>query len=200
MAESPREVAHLHAEEIFDVHEAARYLKINEQTLRRLAREKQIPSFKVGGSWRFMRSRLDRWSESQQHTRRAPHILVVDDESIVRSFFQRVLESKGFRVTAAGGGREALELFSKEVPDLVILDLMMPDMNGAETLREIRMGWEFVPVIIITGYPDSELMSQALHHSPFALLPKPAVPDQLLEAVKWAIGRENLPPELTEER
>lgn len=192
MADFSRNSQDTHGDEMLDAEEAARYLKINVQTLRRLAREQQIPSFKVGGSWRFMRSRLDRWAESQQQKRR-PTILVIDDEEIVRTFIARVLEGHGFRVTGVAGGQEGLAWMATNSPDLVILDLMMPEMNGVETLKLMRQRWDFIPVIIITGYPDSELMSRALEHSPFALLPKPATPEQLLEAVRWAIGAENLP-------
>ncbi len=192
MVDFSRNAPDNHADEMLDAEEAARYLKINVQTLRRLAREQQIPSFKVGGSWRFMRSRLDRWAETQQQARK-PNVLVIDDEDIVRTFIARVLESHGFRVTGVSSGQEGLNWMAINSPDLVVLDLMMPEMNGAETLRIMRQRWDFIPVIIITGYPDSELMSQALAHSPFALLPKPATPDQILEAVRWAIGAENTP-------
>ena len=176
--------------EMLDAHQAAEYLGLNAQTVRLLARENGIPAFKVGGSWRFKRSFLDRWAESQQQTRRGPmHILVVDDDEPVCDWVREVLESEEFSVSAASGGAEALELMRAEVPDLVMLDLKMPEMDGPATLRKIRQHYGSLPVVILTGYPDSELMTRALEYSPITLLAKPATAEQILKTVS-AILRE----------
>lgn len=180
-------------EVMLDAHEAAEYLRLNVQTLRRLVREKEIPGFKVGGAWRFKKSKLDEWVEGREAARLAPTILVVDDDEMVLAYLRRVLERKGLNVVAFGDGREALAWLDEHTPQLLISDLMMPGMSGAETLRKVRARHAFLPVILITGYPDSELLSQALEHSPFALLPKPVLPGKLIEAVRWALGAENLP-------
>jgi excisionase family DNA binding protein len=173
---------------ILDIPEAAAYLRINEQTLRRLAREGVIPAFKVGRAWRFKSTSLDNWAETQQSAAqeapRTHRILVVDDEARVRSFLEDLLALEGHEVVTASDGSEALPLLREKKADLVFLDLKMPRMNGPETLRGIREEFGPLPVIILTAYPESELVSEALPHSPVMLLSKPATPDQILSAVQ----------------
>lgn len=174
--------------DVLDARQAAAYLRLNAQTVRRLARQNLLPAFKVGGSWRFRKSSLDRCAESQHRPpRKQGHILVVDDEQAVLDFVRHTLEREGFRVSTAAGGAEALELVRQEAPDLVVLDLKMPGMDGPTTLKEIRKAHAALPVIIITGYPDSDLMAEALRYSPVLLLPKPVPPRQLLEAVRLVL-------------
>lgn len=174
--------------DLLDVREAAAYLKLNEQTVRRLARERQIPGFKVGGSWRFKRSVLDRWTDSQHTESGKAKILVVDDDKAILEFVVLTLAKEGFEVTKASGGEQALELMRQDVPDLVILDLKIPGMDGPAVLKEIRRRWGRLPVVILTGYPDSELMHRALQHSPLLVLAKPAGREQILHAIEQALA------------
>ena len=179
-------------DEVLDAREAAKYLKINEQTIRRLARDNEIPAFRVGGTWRFKKSSLNRWAESQELNRRSPHVLIVDDEEAIRVALQRLLELERFKVTTAGGGIAALEALQEEVPDVVLLDMKMPDMDGPTVLQEIRKGWGSLPVIILTGYPDSDLVSHALQFSPITLLAKPVTPAQVVATVRGLIGNQKV--------
>ena len=175
-------------DDVLDVRQAAQYLRTSPQTLRRLARRRQIPGFKVGGQWRFKKSILDRWAESQRALPGDATILVVDDEEPIRDTVRRILEKEGFKVVTAARGAEALEIMRRGVPDAIILDLKMPGMDGPSLLGEIRREWNGVRVIILTGYPDSELMKRALIHSPITLLAKPAPPEQIVEAVRGTLG------------
>jgi CheY-like chemotaxis protein len=79
-------------------------------------------------------------------------ILVVEDEEAQRILYEEELTSLGYKVRLAGNGKEALEMAREERPDLVILDIMMPGMNGLETLRELLNDDPRVPVIINTAY------------------------------------------------
>jgi len=169
-------------DEVLETSEASRYLKINVQTVRRLARERQIPAFKVGGVWRFKRSSLDRWAGSQE-TRQQGRVLVVDDEQMVRDFVREVIEREGHQVDVASDGEQALDLMEKAAPDLVLLDLSMPGMDGPATLAQIRKRWGNLPVAILTGYPDSKLMGQTLEFSPVVLLVKPVRRQQIVDTV-----------------
>ncbi|MFQ5739177.1 MAG: response regulator [Acidobacteriota bacterium] len=177
-------------EDVLDAREAANYLRINEQTVRRLARDSEIPAFKVGGSWRFKRSSLDRWSDLQERRPKAKQrsVLVIDDEEVVRGVLKATLEGKGFQVTAVAGGADVIPLLAERKPDVVFLDLKMPRMDGPTVLKKIRDGWGAVPVIVLTGYPDSDLMHRALEHSPITLLAKPSSPGQILQAVDGILG------------
>jgi DNA-binding response OmpR family regulator len=79
-------------------------------------------------------------------------IMVVDDEKNILSLYQLELEEEGYEVVTANSGKEALELFDKEKPDLVTLDIMMPNMDGIQVLRKLKEKNPNVPVIILTAY------------------------------------------------
>jgi len=160
--------------DIIDVGRAAQLLGVHEDTLRRLAREDKVPAFKIGGGWRFSRSALMRWAESQRPQRRTRRtVLVIDDEAFIRDVIGQAVEEAGYRVVTTSDGGEALEFMRQDLPDVVLLDLALPGMDGPTTLREIRKAHGAIPVVIITGFPDSDLMTRALEFSPVTLLAKP---------------------------
>jgi len=175
--------------DVLDPRAAAELLGMHEETVRRLARERKIPAYKVGGLWRFSRSMLYRWAEAQQTRQQPRRVLVVDDELAIRETVKRILEAEGYVVATAARGQEALEHVRRETPDAVLLDLKLPGMDGPATLREMRRLHATLPVIILTGYPDSDLMTQALEHSPVMLLAKPVDPDRMIEAVRCVMAR-----------
>ena len=170
---------------ILTVAEAADYLKLHAETLRRMARRGQLPSFKIGTEWRFSRDALNRWIENQQRPSiPAPVVLVVDDEEVIRSICRRALEPKGDVVREANNGGEALRLLEEELPDVVLLDLKMPVMNGAAVLAEMKRRCPDVNVAIITAYADSDMMTRALKWSPFMVIEKPFRPKAILRCVQ----------------
>jgi PAS domain S-box-containing protein len=117
-------------------------------------------------------------------TKKATHVLVVDDDCEVREALCLLLENAGFDVATAAGGHEALQLMGQKRPDLVVLDLMMVGLDGPSTLKEIRKKLGPIPVIVYTGFPDSDLMKRALESSPFTLLAKPCPPKLIVETVR----------------
>ena len=189
-----RESAVAHETELLDVYGAAEYLSVHEQTVRRLARKNDIPSSKVGRQWRFDKAALRRWLATHHERSRScsAHILVVDDEEGTHALARAALEPEGCRVSAASGGAEALDLMRKERPDAVLLDLKMPGMDGPAVLKEIRRGYGDLPVIIITGYPDSDLMARAMEYCPITMLAKPAASRQILASVESVLGNRSL--------
>ena len=92
-----------------------------------------------------------------------PTVLVIDDQIELRTLFQRVLERGGYQVIAAEGGEEALRATEAWKPDLILLDLAMPDMDGLEFLRRVRRrsGWQSVPVLILSGMLSAEQIAAA---------------------------------------
>ena len=92
---------------------------------------------------------------------RNPVILVVDDQFGVRWLLCEVLKGEDYKVKLAGNGLEAIEEVKKEVPDLIIMDIKMPGMNGLETLREIKKLNYTGPVIFITAYGELGIINQA---------------------------------------
>lgn len=170
------------------IHEAAAYLSVHPQTVRRLARKGKLPSFKVGQSWRFSKAALQQWVDTHHLRTRPPRVLIVDDEVSIRKSTCAILENANYSVTTAADGPEALERIADTPPNVVLLDLQLPKMDGAETLARIRETDANISVIIMTGYPESELMSRALAHGPFLVMAKPVSKSQLLEGVLTALN------------
>ena len=173
--------------EVMSSQGAADYLQFKEQTIRKLAREGKIPAFQVGASWRFRKSTLDAWAESQSRVPPQPSpskVLVVDDEEMIRDLLRTTLEDEGFKVTTAENGAEALKSLENGTFDVVVLDLKMPVLDGPSTLKSIRQQWPELPVIIATAVPESDLMAKTLPYTPVTVLAKPLDMDRLLIAVK----------------
>ena len=85
----------------------------------------------------------------------------------------RIAENLGYRANYSQSAEKGLELVSLETPNLILLDLQMHHMNGAQFLKELRKSQPTIPVIIITGYPESDLMLQCAQYAPVMLLTKP---------------------------
>jgi CheY-like chemotaxis protein len=112
------------------------------------------------------------------------HVFIVDDDRGLRETLRLGLEKQNFLVTTAESGTEALQLLGKKIPDVVVLDLKMAGLDGPATLKEIRKNYGLLPVIVYTGYPDGDLMRQAMESSPFTLLSKPCPTKQFVETIR----------------
>jgi len=151
--------------------EIAEYLRLRRETVLRKVAKGEIPAIKVGGRFRFDKDQIDDWLRQKSTSKK--RILVIDDEETIRHLFRETLEAGNYHVITAADGAEALELVRSWSFDLIFTDLKMPGMNGAETFRQIRRINPSVPVVIITGYPTSDLMDQALEHGPIGVMKKP---------------------------
>jgi len=112
-------------------------------------------------------------------------ILVVDNEPDIVDLVKSILENYGFHVTTANSGRECLEKIEKEKPDLVLLDIMMPDISGWEVYRKIREGDKemkiaFVSIIEVSPERRDSLMKEGLSD----YITKPFTKSELVERVK----------------
>ena len=168
--------------ELMTVQEVADYLRVTDKTIYRLLKRGKIPAARVGRQWRFDRAAIDEWLH-QNLLRVKASILVIDDEDIIRTLFKAVLEERGHRVTTAENSSEGLELVKQRDFDLVFLDLKMPGMDGVELFRQIKIIKTELLVIIITGYPDSDMMARALAQGPFAVMKKPFGKSDIMAAV-----------------
>ena len=110
-------------------------------------------------------------------------ILVVDDDPEVRMATRDFLSSKGYEVVVAEGGREALRLLDASPPDVVLLDVAMPDMDGMETLKRIVAAHPTMPVIMVTANADIEITSKVLQLGAADYVPKPFDLDYLDQAI-----------------
>ena len=119
-------------------------------------------------------------------------ILIVDDEPFNLDLLEQELAEKGYAIERASGGSEALKKVESFQPDLVLLDHMMPDLNGLEVLKDLRKRGNDVPVIMVTAHGTIERAVQAMKEGACDFIPKPFEPDHLALVVKKALERERL--------
>ena len=102
-------------------------------------------------------------------------IITIDDEAPVRLLIRQCLRRENCDVFEASNGREGLDVIRDVVPDLVLMDVTMPEMNGIEALQAIRTdaALAHIPVLLLTGFKDSEQLDKALQLPHTDLLPKP---------------------------
>jgi CheY-like chemotaxis protein len=117
-------------------------------------------------------------------------ILVVDDETFMHIFMNHHLRRAGYEVLAARDGREGLEKAALEIPDLIIMDIMMDGMDGLSALRELKNApaTRAVPVIIITTSATAVTRQEAEATGAAMFLTKPFSPTQLLGEIKRLLG------------
>lgn len=120
------------------------------------------------------------------------HILVVDDEARMRRFVRMNLELEGYRVSEAGNGFEAIRKVREEFPDLVLLDVMMPEMDGFETLQQIRQ-ISSVPVIMLTIKGDEDDKVKGLGIGADDYVTKPFSPRELTSRIQAILRRVAMP-------
>jgi two-component system KDP operon response regulator KdpE len=113
-------------------------------------------------------------------------VLVVDDEPQIRRFLRATLVAHGYGVVEAGSGREALERATTERPDIVILDLGLPDIDGVEVLRRLRE-WSRVPVIVLSVRSDERDKVAALDNGADDYVTKPFGAGELLARMRAAL-------------
>jgi CheY-like chemotaxis protein len=113
-------------------------------------------------------------------------IITIDDEAPIRSLIRHTLLQEGYEVIEAKDGSEGLEKIRRELPDLVVLDFVMPVMNGAETLKAIRSDPQIahIPVLLLTGVKDAAKLEPLLQNSRNDFLAKPFLVDMLKERVR----------------
>lgn len=115
-------------------------------------------------------------------------ILVVDDDVHVRMMLEAILESEGYSVVLAQSGPEALAMMKEEQPSLVLLDYMMPGMNGLDVLREIKKTHGQTKVIIVTGHGNEKLSIEMLKSGAADYIQKPFAMDRLLISIKRVLS------------
>lgn len=117
-----------------------------------------------------------------------PNILIVDDEPSNVQALTGLLADEGFGVLSALNGYEALKAINENVPDLVLLDIWMPGMDGLETLKEIKKDYPEIPVVIITGHGNIETAIKATKAGAFDLIEKPLSFDKIVFAINKALS------------
>jgi DNA-binding response OmpR family regulator len=122
---------------------------------------------------------------SSTSTTHLPTILVVEDDLAMADVVQRILSSQGCRVQVANIAAYALDLLEQGQPDLILLDVMLPEMDGFELLLEMQKRYPVSPdsVIMMSGLTEQKYIDQAYEAGVFAYLKKPFTPDELIAVV-----------------
>ncbi|MFZ1058296.1 MAG: response regulator [Candidatus Rokuibacteriota bacterium] len=175
------------ASDIFTIGDVAAYLKLPISTVYRLAERREIPGHKVGRQWRFQRPVIDEWLRKRSEMRTAT-ILVADDDDDVRQVLVEALEGPARRLLQAKNGVEAVQLATGAPVDLVVLDLLMPEMDGVEAYRRIHAARPELPVVIVTGHTESDLMLKVLEIGPFTVLQKPLDIQKFRKVIDLIVG------------
>lgn len=140
--------------------------------------------------WRVRRARRHGWRRAVPV--KAPTILVADDEADVRSLILALLEDEGYRVVVAANGRAAIEVVERRRPDLILMDVMMPMMDGREAARRLRQRPESasIPIVLMSAVANDGLQPevQAFVAKPFDLDDLLATIDRLLDGSDPAAG------------
>jgi two-component system, cell cycle sensor histidine kinase and response regulator CckA len=134
------------------------------------------------------RELLFKVGEVLQKKTRLGRILVADDEVQMRSFLATLLESEGYAVSQASNGREAQDACRQSLPDLVVMDLVMPEQEGLETILAIRRQWPHMPVIAISGVLGGAFLELAGKLGANAVFRKPLEPDVILTEIRRLIA------------
>lgn len=119
---------------------------------------------------------------------RPPGVLIIDDEEAICWGLERLLASEGFRVWTASSAEEGLETAAAQRPDLIILDVRLPGMDGLEALGRLRAAGMRSPVIVITAFGDLATAVSAMNQGAVDYLAKPFDLDQALDVVRRAVG------------
>jgi excisionase family DNA binding protein len=170
--------------------QAARFLGVAQSTIRKWTDQHRVPAFKTpGGHRRYRRADLQRFLERSAAGEAGPGplILLVDDDPGLRELVRVNLELEGYAVREAGSADEGLAAIEDARPDLILLDVMMPQVDGWEMLRRIqeRHGVGAIPVVMFSG--KVEEASEARERGAKGFVGKPFDLEQLIAQTKQIV-------------
>jgi excisionase family DNA binding protein len=171
--------------------QAAKYLGVAQSTIRKWSDQGRVPAFYTpGGHRRYRRADLDKFLERSgpggPPSADSPVVLIVDDDPRLREYVRVNLEMEGYAVREAGNAEEGLNVLEEASPDLVLLDVMMPGVDGWEMLRRVqeRHGVGAIPVIMFSGKIDEQSVAEAASRGAHGFVGKPFSPQDLIDQTK----------------
>jgi excisionase family DNA binding protein len=174
--------------------QAAKYLGVAQSTIRKWSDLGRVPAFYTpGGHRRYRRSDLDAFLERSgpgARTETGPVVLIVDDDEHLRQYVRANLELEGYQVREAGSAEEGLKALEQEPPELILLDVMMPEVDGWEMLRRVqeRHGVGAIPVIMFSGKVEEHAAGDAHSRGAHGFIGKPFDPQQLIDQAKHILA------------
>ena len=171
--------------------QAAKYLGVAQSTMRKWSDVGRVSAFYTpGGHRRYRRTDLDQFLDRSGRTPTAtvpgPLVLIVDDDERLREFVRVNLEVEGYPVREAASAEEGLTALDDEPPDLILLDVMMPKVDGWEMLQRVqeRHGVGSIPVIMFSGKVDEQAAADAASRGAHGFIGKPFDPRSLIDSTK----------------
>jgi len=174
--------------------QAAKYLGVAQSTMRKWSDLGRVSAFYTpGGHRRYRRSDLDQFLDrsgpstgASSGSSSGPLVLIVDDDERLREYVRVNLEQEGYVVREAASAEDALAALGEESPDLILLDVMMPEVDGWEALRRIQehTGVGAIPVIMFSGKVDDQSDAEARSRGAQGFIGKPFDPRSLIESTK----------------
>lgn len=168
---------------LMTVKETAAYLRIPLPTVYYLVQRGQLPAIQIGGRWRVKKDALDR-DVLRNEIEGQPTVLVVDDDTGLQSMFKLFLKKQGFSRIVVGNGKDALAALQKQKFEFCFLDLQLPDTTGDEIYKQAKALQPELPIVIITGYPDSQMLDNIVKLGPVTILKKPLDVEALQQTLK----------------
>jgi len=168
---------------LLTVKETAKYLRIPLPTVYYLVQRGQLPAIQIGGRWRIKKDSLDKDILKEDRSGQ-PTVLVVDDDVSLQNLFKVFLKKIGFSRVVVGTVKEALVALEKQHFDLLFLDLKLPDGPADDVYEAAKQIDPELPIVVITGYPDSSMLNRILAKGPITVLKKPLKIDQLKQTVR----------------
>jgi excisionase family DNA binding protein len=170
--------------------QAAKFLGVAQSTIRKWSDQGRVPAFYTpGGHRRYRRRDLEAFLDRSGPGGRAggPLVLVVDDDSRLREFMRVNLEMEGYTVREAASADEALSAIEDQAPELVLLDVVMPGVDGWQMLQRMQERHGSIPVIMFSGQVDAQSASEAEQRGARGFVGKPFDPQQLIERAKQLV-------------
>jgi excisionase family DNA binding protein len=170
--------------------QAAKFLGVAQSTIRKWSDLGRVPAFYTpGGHRRYRRADLEAFiaSSGPGGQRVGPLVLVVDDDQGVRGLVRAHLELAGYQVREAERAEEALAAIEMQAPDLVLLDVVMPGIDGWELLQRVQERYGAIPVIMFSGITDEHTAGEAARRGVHALVGKPFDPKDLVDRAKQLV-------------
>jgi excisionase family DNA binding protein len=168
--------------------QAARYLGVAQSTIRKWSDSGRVRAFKTPGRHRrYRRDDLDAFLQrSAPESRSGPIVLIVDDDERLREYVRVNLEMEGYTVHEAGSAEEGMKVLDELRPDLVLLDVMMPKVDGWEMLQLMheRHGVGSIPVVMFSGKVDEAVADEAAERGAQGFIGKPFDPQELITQTK----------------
>jgi excisionase family DNA binding protein len=170
--------------------QAAKFLGVAQSTIRKWSDQGRVPAFYTpGGHRRYRRRDLEAFLDRSGPGGRTegPLVLVVDDDPGLRELIRVSLSLDGYTVREAASAEEALAAIEDTAPDLVLLDVVMPGVDGWQMLQRMQERHGSIPVIMFSGKVDEESAAEAEQRGARGFIGKPFDPQQLIERAKQLV-------------